>query len=155
MAVVGRHIRDVHSLMVLFWCIIIRVLVFSQLICVCLEFFCIILGFFNRWVFVGSGGTLWWMGKGWGGHQQNCIGYANMQNQSCLFWPPIIATKNALLHCTTFLQKKSRVFQPLRLLKHIIALHSLSSGWFNMNIDLDMIYMKYKQYRGLNTDSRY
>ena len=111
--------------------------------------------FFNRWLFVGSGGTLWWMGKGWGGHQQNCIGYANMQNQSCLFWPPIIATKNALLHCTTFLQKKSRVFQPLRLLKHIIALHSLSSGWFNMNIDLDMIYMKYKQYRGLNTDSRY
>ena len=37
-------------------CITISVLVFSQLLCGCLEFFCIILAGFNR--FVGSGGTL-------------------------------------------------------------------------------------------------
>ena len=54
LVVVARGLYLARHLFTL--CIIISVLVFSQLLCGCLEFFCIILAGFNR--FVGSGGTL-------------------------------------------------------------------------------------------------
>ena len=157
MVVVGRHIRVVHLPMI-FLCIIISVLVFSQLLCGCLEFFCIILAVFNWWVFVGSGGTLWWMDR-------RVRGSPAKLHWLCKYAKPklFILTSN---HC-----KQKCIVALYRIVaKKVLRLPTCPSPqahycatfsviWMDryehMNIDMDMICMKYKQYRGPNTGNKY